>query len=442
MTAPSVIEDRGQLVSVLHEVAEIEHTVMCQYLTAAFTVKRAGEAGISAAQAERARRAQANVLKVARQEMEHLALVNNLLVAIGAQPHFWRPNFPVRYRYFPLDLAFSLQPLGLASLARFVCFERPDDWERGECGFDPSKLCAEQKMSPEVRASVGPPRGRGPGGQGPVFETVEDILLAVRDAVNNVGHHPGLEDLFIGHPQKEPVKNFALGFAMNIFEFTVSGPRTASAALDLMLLQGEGARAQPGFMTHFCTFCAIYKDLEREPFELAWDMVENPRAQNVTDAYARDLTAAFSFSYVTLLYMLVSWYTYFRPERAQPAGFSAALQQMAIGPMMTMVLRPIGELLVRSPAGTAGGNAGPNWDIPEADAALAPTDDPLFFMSRLEHMSELLVTAYGHGRDQAQLRYILETMARLAVDFARISGLAVDDRALFGRVPGATEAGQ
>jgi len=39
--------------------------------------------------------------QVALEEMLHLSLVNNLLVAIGAAPHLWRPAFPVRPGHFP-----------------------------------------------------------------------------------------------------------------------------------------------------------------------------------------------------------------------------------------------------------------------------------------------------------------------------------------------------
>jgi hypothetical protein len=39
---------------------------------------------------------------IAVEEMLHLALVSNLMAAIGAAPVFGRPNFPQRSRYFSL----------------------------------------------------------------------------------------------------------------------------------------------------------------------------------------------------------------------------------------------------------------------------------------------------------------------------------------------------
>ena len=45
-----VVGTREQLLHLLAEASEIEHTLMCSYLYAAFSLKRAGEAGVSEAQ--------------------------------------------------------------------------------------------------------------------------------------------------------------------------------------------------------------------------------------------------------------------------------------------------------------------------------------------------------------------------------------------------------
>lgn len=50
--------------------------------------------------------------RLAVQEMLHLALASNLLTAVGASPHFRRPNFPQRSKYYPpsLQLPVTLRP--------------------------------------------------------------------------------------------------------------------------------------------------------------------------------------------------------------------------------------------------------------------------------------------------------------------------------------------
>src|SRR6476659_7066740 len=109
-TTDQIIRTKADLISALDEAAELEQGLMCQYLYAAFSLKKAGEpdspygAALTPAQYEVTRRWQATILKVARQEMEHLALVNNLRIGIGAPPYFWRPDFPVKYPFDPFTL--------------------------------------------------------------------------------------------------------------------------------------------------------------------------------------------------------------------------------------------------------------------------------------------------------------------------------------------------
>src|SRR5215467_15487452 len=85
--APFVIEHREALIYMLCEAAEIEHAIMCQYLFAAFSLKQTAEEGLSETELDAVTRWRKQVSHVATQEMLHLALVHNLLSAIGAAPH-------------------------------------------------------------------------------------------------------------------------------------------------------------------------------------------------------------------------------------------------------------------------------------------------------------------------------------------------------------------
>ncbi len=64
---------REQLVHALHEAAELEHTLMCTYLYAAFTLKDAADGGLSPAQAEALARWKSTIVGIAIEEMGHLA---------------------------------------------------------------------------------------------------------------------------------------------------------------------------------------------------------------------------------------------------------------------------------------------------------------------------------------------------------------------------------
>ncbi len=59
------------------------------------------------------------------EEMGHLALVNNLLVAVGGAPHFDRPNLPVPAGYHPSGFVIRLAPFTRETLEHFVFLERP-----------------------------------------------------------------------------------------------------------------------------------------------------------------------------------------------------------------------------------------------------------------------------------------------------------------------------
>src|SRR5436305_12237270 len=91
---PLAVENRGQLIYLLREAAELEHGIMCQYLFAAFSLKQSTDEGLTSEQLEAVGRWRRTVLEVVRQEMLHLSLVQNLLTAIGAAPHLGRPNLP------------------------------------------------------------------------------------------------------------------------------------------------------------------------------------------------------------------------------------------------------------------------------------------------------------------------------------------------------------
>ena len=99
--APFVIEHREALIYMLCEAAELEHGIMCQYLFAASSLKQSEDEGITTDELDTARKWRRVISHVATEEMLHLALVQNLLAAIGAAPHLSRPSLPAPARHFP-----------------------------------------------------------------------------------------------------------------------------------------------------------------------------------------------------------------------------------------------------------------------------------------------------------------------------------------------------
>ena len=88
-----VIEGREELLYLLGEAAELEHSVCCSYLYAAFTLQADPGEGLTAAQLPVVAGWKRTINEIALQEMIHLVLVNNLLAALGGG-RLGRHNLP------------------------------------------------------------------------------------------------------------------------------------------------------------------------------------------------------------------------------------------------------------------------------------------------------------------------------------------------------------
>ena len=92
---------KQQLAEKLRAAAELEHQFTCMYLFAAFSLrKHPSGTSFSEADVETTRRWASVIYMIARQEMEHLAIVNQLLAAIGEPPYFHRRNIPYHPDFF------------------------------------------------------------------------------------------------------------------------------------------------------------------------------------------------------------------------------------------------------------------------------------------------------------------------------------------------------
>src|SRR6201990_3508440 len=120
------VETREELVYLLGQACEIEHGLMCEYLYAQFSLKRGLDEGLTPDQLGRVQAWETALISVIKQEMLHLALSTNILTAIGAAPHFERPNFPILSRWYPAGVQIALVPFGEKALRHFIFLERPE----------------------------------------------------------------------------------------------------------------------------------------------------------------------------------------------------------------------------------------------------------------------------------------------------------------------------
>jgi hypothetical protein len=105
-----------ELIRLLKEASEIEHSLMTQYLFAAFSLKPKYQAVVGPPEPS-----SDGLLGIAIQEMQHLAAVNKLLVALGSRPNLNRQDFPNEPDIYPFPL--SLERLTRGSLARYAYVE-------------------------------------------------------------------------------------------------------------------------------------------------------------------------------------------------------------------------------------------------------------------------------------------------------------------------------
>src|SRR6201985_3274782 len=123
---PLQVGSAEELVYRLGEPCKIEHGLMCEYLYAQFSLKRAAGEGLTAEQVARVQAWEATLIDVIKQEMLHLALATIILTAVGAAPHFERPNLPILSRWYPPGVQIGLLPFGEQALRHFMYLERPE----------------------------------------------------------------------------------------------------------------------------------------------------------------------------------------------------------------------------------------------------------------------------------------------------------------------------
>ena len=110
-------------VFLLSVAAEIEHSLMVQYLYAAYSL---GGPQVPVEHRKAALEWQRIILGIAKEEMGHLVTVQNVIKLIGGALHLDREDYPWISGFYPY--AFTLEPLSQKSLAKYVVAESPETW--------------------------------------------------------------------------------------------------------------------------------------------------------------------------------------------------------------------------------------------------------------------------------------------------------------------------
>lgn len=367
-----VIEHRDALIYMLSEAAELEHAIMCQYLFAAFTLKTSTDEGIDDRQLQAITRWKQVILKVAAEEMLHLALVNNLLAAVGAAPRVGRPNLPQRGRYYPPGVELALEPFSEAALRHFLFLERPEGITR-----DDVEAYAALK---EAKPLLSNPDDIVPQGQH--FATVGELYRAIGEGFDNLAARHSEQWLFIGPEYAQAGAEHFWWPAL----VKVTDLKSAHQAIETIVEQGEGTRArwQDAHYGRFLEVLGEYLEMRRSSpgFEPARPViaacvrapVDAEAGPLITDPVTARVMDAFNVCYEILLYTLGRFFGHGHETPPQ----LKALSDVAVG-LMVRVLKPLGEIVTTLPAGPGheGKTAGPSFEVfyragymlPHTDAA-------------------------------------------------------------------------
>jgi CDGSH-type Zn-finger protein/truncated hemoglobin YjbI len=366
--APFVIEHREALIYMLCEAAELEHGIMCQYLFAAFSLKQHEDEGLTKGDLAAVNRWRTAISHVATEEMLHLALVHNLLSAIGAAPHFGRPNLPAPAHHYPAGVNLTLLPFGEQALQHFIFLERPEGMEyEGADGLDLPAHEAVPLMS--ERDIVPQPQD---------FATVGHLYRSIEHGFDHLAAKFGEENLFVGPPRAQATPaNFTWPELV-----TVTDVASAHRAIDTILEQGEGARTGDWKHAHFGQFVQIldeYREMSGanpkfDPVRpVMFATVRRNEHDDTVPQISERVTSRcgdlFNVSYEILVQMFERYFAHTEESDAQ-------LGTLADGTvaLMLRVLKPLGNLITTLPVGRAypGMNAGPSFELFYEDDYLMP----------------------------------------------------------------------
>ena len=321
---------RDVLISALTAAAEIEHRITCLYLFSAFSLKTdPSEGGVDWPQLERVRRWKAELLAIAREEMGHHGLVSNLLVLVGGPPNFEHTSFPAVSHLTPPFDSLDLLPFSSQALERFARYEALHTPQQDEGTSLPATI-------------------------GDLYQKI-GWSLAELDR-----RHPRL---FIG-PTDHQIDNRSLGLQPGKFDIDLvkaSDLRSAQEVIARIIDHDHEERIE--------AIQREYAELKgKDPhFEPARPVAVNPQTRRgdgveIRHAVTRRAAKLFNTGYEVMTQLLTRLYGRSTESTTEIQG----LIQTAFFPLMTMVIRPLGEMLTLMPVDEEADSlrAGPCFEFP------------------------------------------------------------------------------
>jgi hypothetical protein len=315
-----MIDTRQELLIALRAAAELEQVLMVQYLYAGMTLKNSSDDSLSDSQQSLVRSWRRDIYEVAREEMGHLGTVQNIMVGVGGPPYFEMPSLPRDANHFE-GKKFSLEPLTLKTIQRFVAFEAPEEDRRTTRALAPDPLR---------------------------FRTVGSLYQQIADGIESLGD----EVAFISPSTDQDVTNWSSSVEVH----QVTSVETAKAAIQDIVEEGEGTTVG-GEGSHYQVFLQIENDykeeLERDAsFQPYRSVLDNPtvfqsreNATEFTSKEAKELAVLFNSVYTTMLIGLSQYYKFQDKPDFPVDGFDTQrfLRTTLLAGLMKGVIRPLGQ---------------------------------------------------------------------------------------------------
>lgn len=356
--------------------------------------------------------------------MGHLAAVCNLLGAVGEAPLLGRSQFPLEKDRFPLLDPISLRPFGHDTLCDLVRFEQP------ACVGKTSVFGLIKLMGVDgVR--------RAP------YDTLGGLYQLIKRLIHAIPE----DELFVGAPSAQVVTAFpthpspvraAAPTPVPFYDIHL-GPITDRASagreIDRVVEEGEGKDGTcdrpDGHFGRLMRVAEEYCDETRRAssFQPARPVVCNPAGAGsiregqtaIANRATLRVCELFDEAYATTVALLLAQFGL----ADAPTEQFRAVERVAYFPLMTQVIRPLGDLLTELPAreGDASTTAGPSFSLGRPPR-LQPDRTVTWRLAhrRLHAMAQTTGALSGSFeypvRVRTRLAFVHENLARIAADFA------------------------
>jgi hypothetical protein len=408
------LEHREALIYTLGKAAELEHLIMLQYLFAAFSLKQRVDEGLTPQTLAAVQRWRKTLLEIGGQEMLHLALVQNLLAAVGAAPRLARPNFPMPAYAYPAGVRIELLPFGEAALRHFAFLERPEgmDVEDAE-GFE---AIAQATALPHDEGDEIVPHLQE-------FDTIGQLYRSIGAGLEHLDRRLGPGRLFIGPPDAQATEEHFRWPEL----VAVTDLASARQAIDTIVEQGEGARGE-WRDAHFGRLLGILEEFlelkQADPgFEPARPVVAanvRPQATGVevpliTDPGTARCMDLLNVAYEVLLQLLSRYFAHTdeSPEQLE------VLADVSVG-LMYSAIKPLGSVVTTLPVGPLrpGVTAGPGFELFYQVDYLLPYREAAWVLME-ERLRDAAAFAVRCG--QACTPALMEPLAKVARSLERFA---------------------